>query len=94
MTKLLIAITLLVGMMGTAQAETITVSVNGLVCSFCATGIKKTFGKLEAVSDVAVDLNTKLVTVQTKRDQTIDNETVTKFITDAGYTVTNISRGK
>jgi copper chaperone CopZ len=77
---------------GTAQAETIKASVNGLVCSFCATGIEKTFKAKPAVDSVHVDLDSKLVTITTKPDQKMDDATVTSLITDAGYSVTNISR--
>ena len=41
---------------GTAHAETIKASVNGLVCSFCATGIEKTFKAQSAVQSIHVDL--------------------------------------
>ena len=87
--------TIFVAMFTTAaQAETIKASVNGLVCSFCATGIEKTFNKQAAVDTVKVDLDNKLVTVNTKPDQKMDDATVTKLITDAGYSVTNITREK
>lgn len=77
-----------------ALAETIKATVNGLVCSFCATGIEKTFKKEPAVESVKVDLDNKLVTINTKADQKLDDATITKLVQDAGYTVTNISRGK
>lgn len=77
-----------------AQAETIMASVNGLVCAFCATGIEKTFHKQPAVDTVKVDLESKLVTIGTKHNQTMDDATVTKLITDAGYSVTGIKREK
>ena len=75
-----------------AHAETIKASVNGLVCSFCATGIEKTFNAQPAVEKVLVDLDNKLVVINTKDKQNIDDTTVTKLITDAGYSVTSISR--
>lgn len=75
-----------------AHAETIKASVNGLVCSFCATGIEKTFNAQPAVEKVHVDLDNKLVMINTKDKQNIDDTTVTKLITDAGYSVTSISR--
>lgn len=78
----------------TAHAETIKVSVNGLVCSFCATGIEKTFKKQAAVENVKVDLDSKLVTVGTKEKNALNDETITKLISDAGYTVTGIKREK
>ena len=77
-----------------AQAETISASVNGLVCAFCATGIEKTFKAQDAVAEVKVDLASKLVTIHTKPQQTMDDATVTKLLTDAGYSVTHIGRQK
>jgi len=79
---------------GTAFADTIKVSVNGLVCAFCASGIEKTFKKISAVSNIDVDLEKKLVTIITKPSEKLDDKTVTKLITDAGYQVTNIARIK
>lgn len=76
----------------TVHAETIKASVNGLVCAFCATGIEKTFKAQPDVESVHVDLDSKLVTITTKPDKKIDDDTVTRLITDAGYSVTNISR--
>ena len=77
-----------------ALAETIKASVNGLVCSFCATGIEKTFRKQPAVADVKVDLDQKLVTVNTKSGQNLDDATITTLLTDSGYSVTHIEREK
>ena len=77
-----------------AHAEIIKASVNGLVCSFCATGIEKTFNAQPTVEKVHVDLDNKLVTISTKANQEMDDATVTKLITDAGYSVTNIAREK
>jgi copper chaperone CopZ len=76
----------------TAYAGTIRASVNGLVCSFCATGLEKTFGKEPAIASIHVDLEKKLVSLTTKPKQDIDDATVTRLITDAGFTVTDIKR--
>jgi copper chaperone CopZ len=77
---------------GAAQAETILASVNGMVCAFCARGIEKSFQKQSAIDSVKVDLGKKLVTLNTKPDTTIDDATITKVITAAGYAVTGIKR--
>lgn len=77
-----------------ANAAIIKAKVNGLVCAFCATGIEKTFKKQPAVENVKVDLSTKLVTIETKKDQDIDDATITKLVGDAGYTIVNIERQK
>lgn len=77
---------------GIAYAETIKASVNGMVCAFCATGIEKTFKAQHEVSDVKVDLETKLVTITTKDGQTLDDAKVEKIIKDAGYAINGIIR--
>ena len=94
MGKFLIAMALVTTINGTAYADTIKATVNGLVCSFCATGIEKTFKKQDAVEDVKVDLDTKLVTIHTKNGKNIDDKTITNLIKDAGYSVTDIKREK
>jgi len=76
----------------TALAETITVSVKGMVCSFCAQGIKKTFSRKEGVESVDVDLDKKLVMITTKAGATLSDVAVTESIVDSGYEVTAIER--
>lgn len=94
MRKFLMITALLVTLSGSAYAETVKAGVNGLVCSFCATGIEKTFKKEAAVDTVKVDLDAKLVTIHLKDGQMLDDKTITSLITDAGYTVTDIKREK
>lgn len=92
MRRLLLTAILSAGMIGAAQAETIDVGVNGLVCSFCATGIEKSFKKQDAVEQVKVDLDSKKVTIGVKPGRMLDDETVKQVLTDAGYSVTEITR--
>lgn len=94
MKKLFMLSALITLLATSANAETIKASVNGLVCSFCATGIEKTFKAQPSVSKVKVDLESKLVTIETKPEQNLDDAMVKKLITDAGYSVTNITREK
>jgi copper chaperone CopZ len=72
--------------------HTITVKINGLVCDFCARALEKVFGKREEVSGIDVNLDTKIVTIGFKKDADIDDATITKLITDAGYNVVEIKR--
>ena len=39
-----------------AMPTSVQIEVKGMVCSFCAQGIKKNISKLEAVESVKVDL--------------------------------------
>lgn len=75
-----------------ALAETIHIGVNGLVCAFCAVGLEKNFKKEAATESVKVDLDKKLVTVTTKKDQTLDEDVIKQIIDYAGYQVTTIHR--
>ncbi len=63
--------------------------VHGVVCQFCAQGIKKNLKKVSGVKDVKVDMSTKIVEVQSETP--IKDETISKIITDAGFKVVKIS---
>lgn len=75
------------------DANTVNISVNGMVCDFCARSLEKLFNKREEVSGITVDLDKALVTVQLKDGKTLDDATLTKLITDSGYAVAGIARG-
>jgi len=75
-----------------ALAETAMISVNGMVCAFCAQSIKKKVEALKEVSSVDVDLEKKMVTVKFKDGATIPDESLTDTITKSGYAVTGIKR--
>ena len=71
-------------------ATSVKVSVNGMVCAFCAQGIEKRLSKLPATQAVYVDLKRKVVAVEAKEGQTLDAKTITAEITEAGYAVTKL----
>lgn len=68
------------------------VSVNGLVCDFCAQSIEKSFRRHAEVNAVHVDLTAKLVSIDFKPNANLDDATIRQIITNAGYTVTNLRR--
>ena len=74
------------------QAETIMVSVNGMVCAFCVQSIAKKVQEHPEVSAVNVDLDKKLVSIALKEGQSLSDEAVEKSINGAGYAVTAIER--
>jgi mercuric ion binding protein len=91
--EIALATTLLAVAEGSA-ATTIEMSVNGLVCAFCAQGIEKKLKKLPATSEVVVNLEHRLVAVLLKDGQDIPDAELRKALTDAGYTVKSISRSE
>lgn len=74
-----------------AQAATTTkLTVNGMVCAFCAQGIEKRIGAMPATQAVYVNLGQKIVAVEPKAGQTIDIEQVRAEVKEAGYDVVKV----
>lgn len=78
--------------LGLAEARSIRVEVNGLVCAFCADGITRALKKQPATDEVFVSLEHRLVAVGLKDGQDIADEVLKKTLVDAGYTVVGIER--
>lgn len=66
------------------------VDVNGLVCDFCARSLEAVFGKEESVNDVNVDLDEKVITLDFKEGQSLDDAKIKQLIEDSGYNVVAI----
>ena len=73
-----------------AAAPTTKLTVNGMVCAFCAQGIEKKLGAMSATEAVYVNLGQKLVAVQAKDGQTLDIDKVRAEVKDAGYDVVKV----
>jgi len=83
-----------IGVCSFAAADTITATVNGNACNLCATAIEKTFRAQPEVKSVDVDLENRVVTIETKRGQTMDDAKMKKLLADAGYAVVTVARKK
>ena len=94
MRKTLLTFIILTGFTGSAWAETITTTVHGMVCAFCATGIEKTFRKQPEVATVKVDLPKKRVVITTKPGKTLSDEKIKEVVTYSGYKMGEIVRQK
>ena len=70
----------------------IIVSIKGMVCSFCAQGIQKTFESHASVKAVAVDLTQRTVALKLKRFRKISDAEIQTVIEDAGYNIGEIKR--
>ncbi|WP_413587467.1 heavy-metal-associated domain-containing protein [Bdellovibrio sp. HCB274] len=68
-------------------AETETVGVNGMVCSFCAQGITAKFKEQPEVDKVDVSLEKKYVKLTYKEGQKLSHEKISALLKDAGYEV-------
>ena len=94
MGRILLTIVLVAGLSGSVFAETITTTVHGMVCAFCATGIEKTFRKQAEVATVKVDLPNKRVIIQTKPGRTLTDAKIKEVVTYSGYKMGPIARTK
>ncbi len=91
--QMLWAVTLL-AIAASSSAATIEMTVNGLVCAFCAQGIEKKLKKFPAIAEVLVSLEHRLVALSLKDGQDIPDADLRRALTDAGYTVKEISRSE
>tara|TARA_B100000989_G_scaffold268303_1_gene222931 strand:+ start:1379 stop:1690 length:312 start_codon:yes stop_codon:yes gene_type:complete len=72
--------------------EILYISINGLVCDFCARSIEKLFKKKSAVKNININLEEMLVTIFLKKGETINNQIINQIIIDSGYDVKEIRR--
>ena len=90
MNKIIIALVMGIAAISSMAANTVKVTVNGMVCAFCAQGIEKRISKMGATKDVFVDLKKKTVAIEAKEGQTLDAKAISAEIVDAGYDVVKI----
>ena len=77
-------------MVGLTDSQVAIVSVNGMVCDFCARGIEKTFKKDKAVTKIDVDLNRGKVLIAYDLSTTIDFDDIKKKILANGQNATDL----
>lgn len=79
---------------GAAQAEAtasaVKISVNGMVCAFCAQGIEARLKAMPQTADLYINLKQKIVAVQAKPGQSLPLEQIRAQVTEAGYEVTQL----
>jgi mercuric ion binding protein len=90
MKKIIIAFAMSIATISSMAATSVKVTVNGMVCAFCAQGIEKRISKMGATKDVFVDLKKKTVAIEAKEGQTLDFKAISAEIVDAGYDVVKI----
>ncbi len=66
--------------------------VDGLACPFCAYGIEKKFKKIEGISNIKVDLDKGLVSVDAKEGLELKEEAMKKLFNDSGFTYRSMKK--
>ena len=76
------------------ENEILSISVNGLVCDFCARSIEKLFSKKESVKSININLEKMLITISLKKGKSLNDDLIKKVITDSGYDIKEIRRDR
>lgn len=66
------------------------VKVNGMVCSFCAQGIKRNLSQIPGIADVSIDMQSKTIRFGTTSAFKGGKPAIQQAIRDAGYVVQSI----
>ncbi len=90
MKNIFILMTLVVSALAAHAAETKKLTVNGMVCAFCAQGIEKRLSALPQTQAVYVNLDKRVVAVQAREGQQFDDAVLKHEITEAGYDVVKV----
>ena len=69
------------------EPQIVEVKIKGMVCSFCAQGLKKSISKLKVVEDVKVNLKKGFVSIQVKANEKLDMKEIEQIIIDSGYRI-------
>ena len=64
------------------------IQIEGMACAHCSGRVDKALRAVSGVTDVQVDLAAKCATVEAEG---VSDETLSRAVTDSGYTVTGIA---
>lgn len=73
-------------------AKTLEIRVDGMICDFCATGMKKKFHAEPGVKSVSIDLTRGLVTVETEGAADVSDERIKKLVDYSGNDFVSVIR--
>ena len=75
---------------GQKNSQVAVISVNGMVCDFCARGIERTFKKDKSVQKIDVDLTRGKVLVMYAQSATVNFEDIKQKILSNGQNATDL----
>ena len=73
---------------GQTGPSAVKLTVNGMVCAFCAQGIETRVKKMPETADLYINLKQKVVAVQAKPGQSLSVDKLKAEVVEAGYEVT------
>ncbi|MFK5915710.1 MAG: heavy metal-associated domain-containing protein [Woeseiaceae bacterium] len=84
-------------MLGTVQVSfaagsNYSIRVDGLACPFCAYGIEKKFKAMDGISNIKVDLDNGIVSVDAKEGLELKEDKMIKLFNDSGFTYRSMKK--
>ncbi len=75
-----------------ASGTNYNIRVDGLACPFCAYGIEKKFKAMDGISNIKVDLDKGLVSVDAKDGVELKEDKLKKLFNDSGFTYRSMKK--
>ena len=72
--------------------EKAVLKVSGVVCSFCAQGIRKSFENTNAVNSIDVNLDKHEVTLEFLPGRSLSDKEITSVLESSGYNLLGVDR--
>lgn len=81
-------------MKSSAEGLVVQLTVDGLVCNFCAANIEKSFRKLPEVANVYVNLAARTVLISLQPEAKFSEEKVKEIVVNAGFNLREVNQPK
>ena len=75
-----------------AQTTNYTMRVDGLACPFCAYGIEKKFKAIDGVSNINVDLEEGIVSLDANETVVLKEDQMKELFNDSGFTYRSMTK--
>jgi len=72
------------------DAPDVTLFVDGMSCPFCQYGIERHLKRIDAVAEIAVDIQDARIDITLKDGTTLTEEEIQQAIDDAGFTLRDV----
>lgn len=98
LTSIFAAIAILTSTLGIMQSSyaatgsQYNIRVDGLACPFCAYGIEKKFKKMDGISNIKVDLEKGIVSVDAKEGLELGEDKMKALFNDSGFTYRSMEK--
>lgn len=87
---LVLSTVVLVSSVAQAQIHSLSVSVDGMACPFCAYGVEKKLKKVDGVGSITIDMKKSTATLRAKNGQSINIAQIPEAVKESGFSLGKI----